>query len=138
LQGFIWPYYLLDENEIDNNANAKFSTQKYFQNSLIYTQKAYGIEKENINNKIHFFNQQNKYSKAIELRRKAIKNAEKVSIVELRDNISDEIADSYKNDFIKGLKLYFKGLENENESQLNSSTLLLNNFGNIYREWRNE
>ena len=136
LQGLVWPYYIFgkDKDEI----NKQFTTQEYFQNSINDIQKAFVIEEEKIKNEIHFFNQQDEYSEAIELRRKALKNAEKVLIDELRKNLSDKIVNSFKNDFIKGLKLYFQGLENENKSKINSSTLLINNFGKIYGKWRDK
>ena len=136
LQGLVWPHYILNEEK--NEINKKFNTQEYFQNSINDIQKAFRIEEQKIKSEIDLFNQKDEYSKAIELRRKALKNAVKVSIDELRDNLSNEIANSYKNDFIKGLKLYFQGLENENKSKINSSTLLINNFGKIYSKWRDK
>lgn len=139
LKAFIWPYYVFVNEKKDSNSEVQenFKTFKEFSNSLNFIQSAFSIEEQNINNPESVSNPEI-YNESNSLRRKALIEAKKVSLQELEKLISPEISDSYKNEFILGLELYFEGLENNDFSKIEKSSNLLNEFGEKYQKWRNK
>lgn len=139
LKAFIWPYYFFSNEKKDNKSNAQenFKTLREFSNSLNFIQSAFSIKEQNVRNS-ESISIPEIYNESNSLRRKALIEAKKVSLKELEIMTSPEVSDSYKNEFILGLELYFEAMADNDFSKLEKSSILLNKFGEKYQKWRSK
>jgi hypothetical protein len=133
LKGFVWPYYFL-ENSDKQKEKKIFNDEDEFKNSVVYLQEAFAVERKNTSSGYGLFTHKSYYIKSNDLRQKALNESFKVSLNGLKF-VDEELAVAYKKKFIKGLGLYFEGLRVNDEETIENSSKLLNEFGEVYRNW---
>lgn len=134
-RAFVWPIYFFSQDSDDRKpvAENRESTLGDFRKSVTLIQESFAYEEEHFSGFTGAIDLNgDKFRELVLLKRKALEAAKTVSADDLR-KLHPDLPAMYRNKFIGGLETYLEGVRNNDNQKINRGTVMVNDFGNWYR-----